>query len=61
MYDSETFDMKKFNDIQYKEKYQMKISNRFAALENLDESLGINSECLGKVLDTTSRPQPKKI
>jgi hypothetical protein len=42
-----------------KEKYQIKISNRFADLEHLNESLDINSAW--KVLETISRPQPKKI
>jgi hypothetical protein len=30
-------------DIEVKEKYQVKISNRFAALESLDESFDINN------------------
>jgi hypothetical protein len=42
-FDLERFDLKKFNDIEVKEKYQMEISNRFLDLENFDESLGINS------------------
>jgi hypothetical protein len=39
----ERCDLKKFNDIEVKEKYKVEISDRFAALENLDESLDINS------------------
>jgi hypothetical protein len=31
------------NNIEIKEKYQVEISNRFAALENSDESLDINN------------------
>jgi hypothetical protein len=46
----ERFDLKKLDDVEVKEKYQVEISNRFAALENLDESL-----------EKTSRPQPKII
>jgi len=42
-FDVEIFDLKKLNDVEVKEKYQVEISNRFAALENLDESLDINS------------------
>jgi hypothetical protein len=39
----EIHDLKKFNDINIKEKYQVEISNRFVALENIDESLHNNS------------------
>jgi hypothetical protein len=42
-FDSERFDLKKLNDIEVKEKYQVEISNRFAALESLDESFDINN------------------
>jgi hypothetical protein len=34
--------VRKLNDIEVKEKYQVKISNRLAALENFDESSDIN-------------------
>jgi hypothetical protein len=36
------FDLKKL-DVEVKEKYQVEMSNRFVALENLDESFDINS------------------
>jgi hypothetical protein len=36
-------DLKMLNDIEVKEKYQMEISNRYVALEKLEESLDINS------------------
>jgi hypothetical protein len=39
----ERFYLKKLNDIQVKEKYQVEISSRFAALESLDESFDINN------------------
>jgi hypothetical protein len=39
----ERIDLKKLNDIEVKEKYQVEISNRFAALESLDESFDINN------------------
>jgi hypothetical protein len=42
-FDLERFDMKKLNDVEVKEKYQVEISNRFAALESLDESFDINN------------------
>jgi uncharacterized protein YjiS (DUF1127 family) len=41
--DLERFDLKKLNDIGVKEKYQVEISNRFADLESLGESFGINN------------------
>jgi len=43
VFDLERFDLRKLDDVEVKEKYQVEISNRFAALENLDESLDINS------------------
>jgi hypothetical protein len=33
-FDLEGFDLKKLDDIEVKEKYQVEISNRFAALES---------------------------
>jgi hypothetical protein len=42
-FDVEGFDLKKLNDVEVKEKYQVEISNRFAALESLDESFDINN------------------
>jgi hypothetical protein len=35
--------MKKLNDVEGTEKYQVEISKRFVALENLEESSDINS------------------
>jgi hypothetical protein len=35
--------VRKLDNIEVKKKYQVKISNRFADLENLDESMNINS------------------
>jgi hypothetical protein len=42
-FDLERFDLKKLNDVEVKEKYQVEISNRLAALEDLDESFDINN------------------
>jgi hypothetical protein len=39
----ERFDLKKLDDIEIKEKYQLQISNRFADLESLDENFDINN------------------
>jgi hypothetical protein len=41
----ETFNLKKLNDVEIKGQYQVKISNRFAGLENLnndDDDVDIN-------------------
>jgi hypothetical protein len=42
-FDLERFVLKELDDVEVKRKYQVEISNRFAALESLDESLDINS------------------
>jgi hypothetical protein len=39
-------DLKKLDDVEVKEKYQVEISNRFAALESLDEILDTNNACV---------------
>jgi hypothetical protein len=36
--DIKRFDLKRLNDVIVKEQYQVKISNKFAALENLDDN-----------------------
>jgi hypothetical protein len=41
-FDVERFDLKMLDDVEVKGKYQVEISNRFAALESLDESFDIN-------------------
>jgi hypothetical protein len=45
MSDLEGFNVKKLEDIEVNEKYQVEISNGFAALENLYESLEVNNAC----------------
>jgi hypothetical protein len=42
-FDLERFDLKKLDYIEVTGKYQAEISNRFAVLESLDESLDINN------------------
>jgi hypothetical protein len=39
----ERFDLRKLDDTEVKEKYQVEIPNRFTALESLDESFDINN------------------
>jgi hypothetical protein len=38
----ESFNRKKLNEVEGKNQYQVEISNRFAALENLDYYLDVN-------------------
>jgi hypothetical protein len=42
MYDVESFYLRKLSDLQVIKKYQIEISNRFAALETLNDSEDIN-------------------
>jgi hypothetical protein len=42
-FDLEGFDLKKLDDIEVKDKYQVEISNTFAAVDSLDESMDINN------------------
>jgi hypothetical protein len=37
------FNLKKLNEVERKEKYGVAVSNRFAALEDLDTEVDINS------------------
>jgi hypothetical protein len=39
------FNLREVNDVEVKEKYQVKITNRFAALENLDDDMDISRAC----------------
>jgi hypothetical protein len=58
--DSERFDLKKLDDVEVKEKYQVDISNRFAPSENLDESLDINNawESIRENIKTLAKENP---
>jgi len=41
-FDRERFNLRKLNELEVKEKYQTEITNRFAALENLDVDEDVN-------------------
>jgi hypothetical protein len=41
----ERFNLKKLHEVEGKEQYCVEISNRFAALENLDAEVDINRTC----------------
>jgi hypothetical protein len=43
-FDMEGFRLKNLNEVKGKEEYQVKIPNRFAALENLDSEEDINRD-----------------
>jgi hypothetical protein len=45
----ERFIFEKLNDMEAKEKYQIKFSNRFAALENLD----IDDDDINRIFEST--------
>jgi hypothetical protein len=53
----ERFNLKKLDVVEVEKKYQVEISNRFAVLESLDESL--TSIMLGKISEKISKPQQK--
>jgi hypothetical protein len=42
-FDMQRFDLRKLNDAEVKEAYQVKITNRFAALENFDDNVDMNT------------------
>jgi len=42
MFDLERFNLKKLSELEVRKQCQIKISNRFAALENLSDSKDIN-------------------
>ena len=44
-YDGERFNLRKLNELGVKEKYQIEIRNRFAALENLNGDENVNKAC----------------
>jgi hypothetical protein len=42
-FDLERFDLTKLDDVQVTEKHQVEISNKFSALESLDEICDVNN------------------
>ena len=41
-FDRQRFNFKKLNESEVREQYQIQITNRFAALENLNDEQGVN-------------------
>ena len=42
MFDGERFSLRKLNELEVRKQYQIEITNRFAALENLNDRKNIN-------------------
>ena len=57
-FEGERFNLRKLNELEVKKKYQIELTNRFAALENLDVDEDVNR--LGKALKRISKPQLKR-
>jgi hypothetical protein len=55
----ERFNLKKLNEADSKEEYHVKVSNRIAALEDLNAEVDINS--FGKLLERISTFQQKGV
>jgi hypothetical protein len=55
----ERFNLKMVNDVEVKEPHQVKISNRFASMENSNENVDINRalEGIGQII----KLQPQRV
>jgi hypothetical protein len=58
-FDMQRFDLRKLNDAEVKEQYQLKITNRFAALENCDDTVDMN-RAWENIRENIKKLQPKK-
>ena len=54
-FDRQRFNLRKFNEPEVREQYQIEITNRFAALENLnnDENINRTSENINEQIQTS--------
>jgi len=59
-YDVERFNLRKLNELEVRKQYQIYISNRFAALENLSDSEDINRalENIKENIKTSAKESP---
>jgi len=55
-YGVESFNLRKLNELEVRKLYQIEISNRFAAMENLSDK----EDKLGRVLKRMSQPHLKE-
>jgi len=58
-FDVEKFNIRKFSELEVRKQYQSRISKRFAALENLNNSEDINR--VGRILKRMSKHQLKRV
>jgi bifunctional DNA-binding transcriptional regulator/antitoxin component of YhaV-PrlF toxin-antitoxin module len=59
MFDVEGINLRKQSELEVRKQFQIKISNMFSALENLNDSEVITR--LGKTLKGISKPQLKRV
>jgi hypothetical protein len=53
------FNLKKLNQVEVKDKYHVEVSNRFAALEDLDAEVEINT--ILETIKKISKCEPKRV
>jgi hypothetical protein len=58
-FEVERFNLRKLNELEVRKQCQIKISNRFAALENLSDSENINRAC--ENIKENTKPQLKEV
>jgi len=58
-FDRQRFNLRKLNEPEAREQYQIEITNRFAALENVNDDEDVNR--LGRTLKRISKPQRKRV
>ena len=56
--DMQRFNLRKLNEAEVTEEYPIEITNRFAAVENLNDGEDVG---LGKTLKRISKPQRKRV
>ena len=57
-FDGERFNLRKLNELEVKEKYQIEITNRFVALENLNVDEDVNRAW--ENIKESTKPQLKR-
>jgi hypothetical protein len=57
-FNTETFNLKKLQEVEVKQNYHFEVSNRFAALEDLDAEVEIN---IAWEMIRISKFQPKRV
>jgi hypothetical protein len=58
-FDVERFNLRKLSELEFRKQYQIKISNKFTALESINDSEDIIR--LGRTSKRTSKPQVKRV